>query len=60
MIEDKEYSINDLMVLLEMKHRGTFSKNYLGPALDLNLIKMTIPDKPTSKNQRYVLNSDII
>lgn len=59
MLEGQEYSINDLLALIDMKHRGNFSKNYLGLALDLNLIKMTVPDKPTSKNQRYMINSDI-
>ena len=29
-------------------------RNYLHPAEELNLIKMTIPDKPSSRNQRYV------
>ena len=24
------------------------------PAIDMNLIRMTIPDKPNSRNQRYV------
>ncbi|WP_442984499.1 Fic family protein, partial [Sellimonas sp.] len=27
---------------------------YLRPAVDMNLIRMTIPDKPNSRNQRYV------
>ncbi len=26
---------------------------YLNPALENGLIKMTLPDKPTSKNQMY-------
>ena len=28
---------------------------YLQPLLDIGLIAMTMPDKPTSKNQRYIL-----
>ena len=31
-----------------------FRRNYLRPAIDMNLIRMTIPDKPNSRNQRYV------
>ena len=28
-------------------------RDYLRPAIDRNLIRMTIPDKPNSRNQRY-------
>ena len=27
---------------------------YLHPALKLDLVQMTIPDKPQSRNQRYI------
>ncbi|MFR5081344.1 MAG: Fic family protein [Anaerobutyricum hallii] len=30
-----------------------FRRNYLRPAMKMNLIRMTIPDKPNSRNQRY-------
>ena len=29
-------------------------RNYLHPAVEKNLIRMTIPDKPNSRNQKYV------
>lgn len=32
-----------------------FTKNYLGPLLEAGKITMTIPDKPRSQNQRYVV-----
>jgi hypothetical protein len=32
-----------------------FVKEYLQPALGLDLIEMTIPDKPNSSKQRYRL-----
>lgn len=35
-----------------MKKIGKLN-NYLNPALENGLIKMTNPDKPTSKNQMY-------
>ena len=43
----------ELMEKLNMKSRISFRDNYLTPALENGLIKMTNPDKPTSKNQMY-------
>lgn len=43
----------ELMEKLRLKSRISFRKNYLNPALENGLIKMTKPDKPTSKNQMY-------
>ena len=44
---------SELMEKLGMKSRISFRNNYLTPALENGLIKMTNPDKPTSKNQMY-------
>ena len=44
---------SELMEKLDMKSRISFRDNYLNPALENGLIKMTNPDKPTSKNQMY-------
>ena len=44
---------SELMEKLNMKSRISFRENYLNPALENGLIKMTNPDKPTSKNQMY-------
>ena len=38
---------------LRLKHEDHFRKTYLLPALDRGLIEMTIPDKPTSRLQKY-------
>ena len=46
-------SIKEIMEKLGLKSRSSFIKTYLNPALEQGLIKMTIKDKPTSKNQRY-------
>ncbi|MDD3415879.1 MAG: Fic family protein [Lachnospiraceae bacterium] len=48
------YSAVSIMELLGLKSRETFRKNYLDPALELGLVVRTIPDKPNSRNQRYV------
>ena len=36
------------------KSKETIRRHYIHPALELNLIQMTIPDKPQSRNQRYI------
>lgn len=46
-------SAKELMDKLGLKSRLSFRKNYLDPALSNGLIKMTNPEKPTSKNQSY-------
>ena len=51
---DVAYTSNHLMEKLELKSREGFRRNYLKHELELNLVCMTIPDKPNSKNQRYI------
>jgi len=51
---DTPYTANAILNLLELKSKETLRKNYLGPAIENGLIKMTLPDKPNSKNQRYI------
>ena len=48
------YTSKVLMDKLELKSREGFRRNYLHPAIALNLIRMTIPDKPNSRNQKYI------
>ena len=51
---DVPYTSKMLMEKLGLKSKEGFRRNYLRPAIDMNLIHMTIPDKPNSRNQRYV------
>ena len=51
---DIPYTSKVLMEKLGLKSKEGFRRNYLRPATDMNLIRMTIPDKPNSRNQRYV------
>lgn len=51
---DIPYTGKTLMEKLGLKSKEGFRRNYLRPAIDLNLVCMTIPDKPNSRNQRYV------
>lgn len=48
------YSANQIMEMLNLKSKETFRKNYMNPSLEIGSVKMTIPDKPRSKNQRYI------
>jgi len=45
----------ELRLKLGLSHRHTFRENYLHPALNEDLIEPTIPDKPTSRLQKYRL-----
>ncbi|MDR0271701.1 MAG: transcriptional regulator, partial [Clostridiales bacterium] len=49
----KTLSAAELMELLELKHRPTFRKNYLHPAIYAELIEMTLPQTPNARKQKY-------
>ena len=51
---DIPYTGKALMEKLGLKSREGFRRNYLRPAMEMHLIHMTIPDKPNSRNQRYI------
>ena len=51
---DTPYTLADLMDLLALKSKETIRRHYIHPALKFNLVQMTLPDKPQSRNQRYV------
>ena len=48
---------SEIQRILGIKHRPTFRANYLHPALAAGWVEMTIPDKPTSRLQRYRLTA---
>ena len=56
MEEGTNMSAKELMAKLGLKSRKSFRDNYLNPAIENGLIKLSIPDKPTSKNQTYYKN----
>ena len=45
----------ELQEKLALSDRENFRLNYLKPALESQLIEMTIPNKPNSKSQKYRL-----
>ena len=48
------YTASAIMGRLNLKSKETFRKHYINPAIALGMVEMTVPDKPTSRNQRYV------
>lgn len=47
------HSATEIVSEMQTADRKNLSRYYLMPLCSLGLIKMTVPDKPTSKNQRY-------
>lgn len=58
-LHNRELSATELMHILGLSHKNTFRKNYLPPALELDLIERSIPDKPNSRKQKYRLKQHI-
>lgn len=54
MEKDVPLSAIEIMNRLGIKSRDTLRNSYLKPAIENGLVKMTLPDSPNSKNQRYV------
>ncbi len=46
-----------LQEALELKHKASFLKNYLQPAITQGFIELTIPEKPNSPKQSYRLTA---
>ena len=53
MDENIPMTSNELLEKIGLKSKKSFRQNYLKPAIENGLIKMTNPDNPTSRNQRY-------
>jgi len=52
-LDDEWLNVNEIMDKLELKHKATFRKNYLNPALELEYIEMKEPNSPRSPKQKY-------
>ncbi|MDP2364412.1 MAG: ATP-binding protein, partial [Ignavibacteria bacterium] len=51
---EKEQPLIVLMNNFEWKDRTKFKKKFINPILELELLSMTIPDKPNSSKQKYI------
>jgi Fic family protein len=54
MEEDVPYTTLELMDKVNIKSRASFKINYLDPLLKAGIVKMTHPQVPNSRNQRYI------
>ena len=48
------HSRDELMKQCGLVNKSNFVKSYIKPLIEEKKIKMTIPDKPSSKNQKYI------
>lgn len=55
LLDGQTLSTTEIISRLELKHRPTVVYHYIKPAIDKELVEMTIPEKPNSRNQRYRL-----
>lgn len=44
----------EIMEKVGYKNRTRFRRDYIKPLVEKGFLKMTIPEKPTSKNQKYI------
>lgn len=52
---DTPRKLNDLLAISGLSQRAHFKSQHLDPLLAGGVLRMTVPDKPTSSNQHYVL-----
>lgn len=47
-------SLREIMEKFEFKHKMNFRNKYINPLIEKGKLSLTIPDKPFSKNQKYI------
>lgn len=47
-------SMTEIMEHIGLKHRYNVKHRYVDPLIDSGVLMMTIPDKPNSRNQKYI------
>lgn len=59
-MEDKYYSISQLMEICEKKSRKKFRENYILPALDEGALERKYPNSPNHPRQQYKLTEQAL
>ena len=54
-INTQQLSVKELMLQIGLKHRPTFFKNYLNPAIESGFVKVLYPEKLNHPRQKYLL-----
>ena len=54
---EKEMSREEIMAVLDLRHRPHFMREYLKPALEAEFVEMTLSDRPNSRFQKYRLTA---
>ena len=54
-IGTQEMSVKQMMEAVALKHRPTFLKNYLNPAITEGYIRLLYPESPRHPRQKYLL-----
>ena len=52
-----EYSVSEMMQMMELKHRPNFLEYHLNPAVVEGFVRMLYPDKPRHPRQKYLLTA---
>lgn len=47
-------SLTEIMAHLGLKHRNNVKSRYIDPLIEGGFLEMTIPEKPNSRNQKYL------
>lgn len=51
---ERPRSLTEIMTHLGLKHRNNTKSRYIDPLIENGFLEMTIPEKPNSRNQKYV------
>ena len=51
---ERPKSLTEIMAHLGLKHRNNAKSRYIDPLIENGFLEMTIPEKPNSRNQKYV------
>jgi len=47
-------SFTEMLEFAKLKHRESFKHTYIDPLIATGKLRMTEPDNPTSRNQKYI------